>query len=128
MSGSLSARIALFGLLLLPGCQLEEGHPPVARAAAQPDTIPEHDNFQTEVVLDASESADPIDDPRATRPLTYQWQIRGDEYRFEEGDASSVSPVVSFYGGRPATIELEVSDEDGMTHTTAFELRLTVSR
>ncbi len=122
------ARIAAVSAVLWSGaCQLEDGHPPVARASADPDTIPEHDEFQTPVGLDGSESADPIDDPDASQPLDYRWRIEGDEYRFESGSDTSMSPVVSFRGARPATVELTVTDQDGMSHTTSFEMRLTVS-
>ncbi len=114
-------------LLAVAACEPDEGHPPVARASATPRAIPENDGFQTPVALDASESADPIDDPDNTEPLTYRWKISSDEYRYDSGSDSSPDPVLLFRGDRPATIELTVTDADGMSHTIHFELQLTVT-
>jgi hypothetical protein len=122
--GFLGASLAIITMSL--ACDLDGGHSPVARASATPDTIDEHDGYQTLVTLDAAASADPIDDPEGQRPLRYQWRILGDEYRFETGDEHDMAPVVSFRGDLPATVELTVTDEDGDSHTVDFEMRLTV--
>lgn len=108
------------------GCAVDAGHPPVARIEAAPGVIPEHDGFQTPVTLDGTASADPIDDPGGTAELSYEWSIRGDEFRFESGDEFSASPQVSFRGDSPATIELTVTDADGQAGTASVQLQLTV--
>jgi hypothetical protein len=120
---------ALVAALWLGGgaCDLTgDGHPPVARISADPGVILEFDNFQTPVTLDATGSADPIDDPDGQRPLSYQWAISGDEHRFDQGGLASPSPQVRFRGARPATIELTVTDEDGLSSTARLQLKLTV--
>lgn len=113
-------------LLVGPGCTEAPGRPPIARIALTPAAIIAHDNFQTEVTLDGSGSADPIDDPDRKRPLTFEWTIEGDEFRFEQGDATSGKPVVRFRGDRPATILLTVTDEDGRDAIATEHMRLTV--
>ena len=122
--GFLGAGLAIAAMTL--ACDLDGGHAPVARASAIPDTIPEHDGYQTAVNLDASASADPIDDPDGQRALSYRWRIIGDDHRFDTGDEHTIMPIVSFRGDLPATVELTVSDEDGDSHTVNFEMRLTV--
>lgn len=109
------------------GCVVDEGHPPVARIEAAPGAIAEHDNFQTAVTLDGTGSADPIDDPDGNAALGYAWNLRGDEFRFESGDASSPAPVVRFRGDRPPTIELTVTDGEGASNTASVQLQLSVN-
>jgi len=127
-SGWFLTAAATAALAFSASCTPEPSRPPVARAEATPSTIPEHDGFQTSVTLDATASADPLDDPTGTSPLDYRWRISGDEYRYESGDDDDASPVVSFRGDRPATIELTVTDEDGESSTTSFQMQLTVTR
>lgn len=105
-----------------------DGNPPVARASASPSAIVENDGFQTAVTLDGSASSDPVDDPDGTAPLTFQWAISGDEYRYDTGDDTSATPVVRFRGDRPATIKLTVTDADGTSNTAVFQTQLTVTR
>lgn len=112
--------------LALAACTAGDGHPPLARIELSPEAILENDGFQTEVTLDATTSADPIDDPAGADALTYVWTIAGDEYRFERGRATSAAPVVRFRGDRPALIELTVTDADGATATAHAHLQLTV--
>lgn len=119
--------LAILLALSAAGCSFDDGHPPVARANAAPTAIPENDGFQTAVTFDATESADPVDDPEGTLGLDYRWRFSGDEFRFDSGDDRSPSPVVRFRGDRPATIELTVTDADGLSATTAFQLQLTVT-
>ena len=119
--------ISLAACVSLSGCATEEtGYPPVARIGASPTAIPENDNFQTEVTLDATMSADPIDDPQHQRPLRYRWQIIGDEFRLEDGTMSSETLTVTLLGERPATIQLTVIDVDGNESTAQEQLQLTV--
>lgn len=113
-------------LVVLAACAGDEGHPPLARIELSPEAIVENDGFQTEVTLDATTSADPIDDPDDSEPLTYLWTIDGDEFRYERGRATSPTPVVRFRGDRPATISLTVTDADGTTATAVAHLQLTV--
>ena len=119
--------IGVFAYTALAGCAIEPGHPPVARIEADPGTIPEHDGFETVVILDGTESADPVDDPDGTAGLGYAWTITGDEFRFESGDASSPAPQVRFRGETPATIELTVTDAEGDENTASVQLQLTVT-
>ncbi|HTM19274.1 MAG TPA: hypothetical protein VL172_02165 [Kofleriaceae bacterium] len=116
----------LLALALLAACTGGDGHPPVARASASPETIPENDEFQTAVTLDGTTSADPIDDPDGVEALDYRWQIWGDEFQLDQGDETDATPVVRFRGDRPATVELTVTDADGLTGRASFQMRLTL--
>jgi hypothetical protein len=109
---------------LLAACEVEPGHAPVARIAATPLAVLENDNFQTEVVLDGSASADPIDDPDAT--LDYRWEIGNDEVRVVDGALTSSRVTVTFFGARPPTVRLTVTDDDGRTSTARLQLQLTL--
>lgn len=100
----------------------------MARIAAAPRAIPEHDSFQTDVTLDGSASADPIDDPEAMRPLAYQWEISGDDVRVEAGSSMAPKLTIRLFGAHPATVKLTVTDEDGQSSTTRYQLQLTVAR
>src|SRR5262245_18086327 len=101
-------------LLACIGCTSAVGHAPVARIAASPRAIPERDSYQTDVALDGSGSADPIDDPDATRAIVYDWEISGDDARIASGARNQPRLVVRFFGAHPATIHLTVTDEDGL--------------
>jgi hypothetical protein len=123
--------LALAGTLVVlatgPSCTTPDGRPPIARISLSPEAILENDNFQTVVTLDATTSRDSIDDPEATQPLTYRWRIEGDDYRLESGSGeSSATPALRFRGSRPATIELTVTDVDGLDAIAISRLRLTV--
>ncbi|MCA9678938.1 MAG: hypothetical protein H6709_15530 [Kofleriaceae bacterium] len=107
-------------------CTADPGRPPLARIQLAPGAIPEHDDFQSTVTLDGSSSADPVDDPEGTTRLSYQWEIVGDEHRFDSGDATDAAPVVRFRGERPATIVLTVIDVDGLEAIATEHLQLTV--
>jgi hypothetical protein len=120
------SRIAL--LLLLTGCMVGPGHAPVARISAAPRAIPEHDSFQTDVVLDGTASADPIDDPEGTRPLSFEWEVSGDDVRIVAGRSTAPEMTIQLFGGHPATVLLTVTDEDGQSSTTRYQLQLTIAR
>jgi hypothetical protein len=118
---------ALLGLtLLIAACEVEPGHAPVARISATPRAVLENDGFQTEVVLDGSTSADPVDDPEDATPLAYQWVIENDEYRVVTGSLEGERATLTFFGARPATVKLTVTDVDGRTATARLQLQLTV--
>jgi len=104
----------------------EEGHPPVARIAIEPPAIPEGDAFTTDVVLDAGESADPVDDPEGTSPLRYRFRLEDDDARFQSGDAEDPRVIVRFAGRRPAAVVLTVTDADGLATTATERMELTV--
>lgn len=125
-SPALTALVGLLAALLVNACTTDSGYPPVARITFAPGAIPENDGFQTAVVLDGSTSADPIDDPENQRPLSYTWEIVGDEYRVSEGSLSSAKLTITLLGERPATIVLKVTDEDGNSVTARKQLQLTV--
>jgi hypothetical protein len=108
------------------GCTTPEGRPPIARIVITPAAIIEDDGFQTSVTLDGTRSGDPVDDPGATHPLTFSWQIDGDDVRFQTGTTATPAPVVAFRGDRPATITLTVTDADGLEASAVKRIRLTV--
>jgi hypothetical protein len=111
---------------LLAGCAAEPGHAPIARPTATPRAIPERDSYQTDVQLDGTASADPIDDPDGERPLSYRWEIVGDDMRIAAGRLSDPRLTVRLFGARPATVLLTVTDEDGRSATARLQLQLTV--
>ncbi len=124
-------RVLLAISVLGGGCALDDGRPPLARIDVVPAAIPENDGFQTEVVLDASRSADPIDDPDGSEPLAVRWEIIGDEARYASGDEAflilgDLTPTLTFRGDQPATIRLTVTDADGLEATATEHLQLTV--
>lgn len=113
-------------LIVVAACTASDGHPPLARIELVPEAILENDGYQTAVTLDATTSADPIDDPAGDGALTYAWTIAGDEYRYDRGRATSAAPVLRFRGDSPAIIEVTVTDADGATATATAHLQLTV--
>jgi len=119
-------RLLLVPVVLAWACTNEVGHAPVARIDITPRAIPEHDDFQTDVLLDGTGSADPIDDPDGGLPLTYTWEIGGDEARIQQGTATSSRLTVRFLGARPATIRLTVTDQTGLSGTARVQLQLTI--
>ena len=103
-------------MALLVACSEDTGHPPVARIAAMPTYIPQNDGFQTAIALDGTGSADEVDDPTATRPLTYSWTVGGD-YKLQDGDLGSAKVTILLKGDRPVPVTLSVTDADD--HLTA---------
>jgi hypothetical protein len=120
--------VRLAFLFLVAGCVVEPGHTPVARISASPRAIPERDSFQTSVVLNGSASADPIDDPDGERPLTYRWEVTGDDARIVSGRTTAPTMTIQLFGAHPATVRLTVTDEDGQSSTARTQLQLTVAR
>ena len=116
----------LCAVLVIACASPEEGHSPVARIAIAPRAIPEGDGFATDVVLDAGESADPVDDPDGTMALRYRWRLEDDAARFEDGRETDAVVTVRFEGRRPARIALTVTDPDGLEATAVDRLALTV--
>jgi hypothetical protein len=115
-------RLAL-AVLALAACQQELGRPPVPRFEIDPAYVPLDDDFRTEVTLDASASADELDDP--TSPLGYEWGFDEDRIRIVRGDEAEAIVAITAPGDRPVTISLTVEDEDGQRST--LEQRLGVS-
>jgi hypothetical protein len=108
-------------------CTSADGRPPLARITLEPEAILANDEFQTPVTLDGTRSADSVDDPEGTGPLTYAWTIEGDEYRLEAGSSETASTlVVRFRGDRPATVRLTVGDQDGLDAFAVARVRLTI--
>ena len=118
--------IALLPLGFMACGNTNDGYPPVARIGATPRAIPDGDAFHTPVTLDASASADPIDDPAGSRRLTFRWNIIGDEYRIQDGALDEAKLTVTLAGDRPGTVQLTVTDEDGLSSTAQEQLQLTV--
>jgi len=111
---------------LLAACEQEPGHAPVARISATPRAVLENDGFQTQVTLDGSASADPVDDPEDTTQLQYHWAIENDEFRVIGGSLDAQEVELTFFGARPATVRLTVTDVDGRSSTARIQLQLTV--
>ena len=81
-----------------------------------PTYIPQNDGFQTAIALDGTNSADEVDDPSASRPLTYSWTVGGD-YKIQDGDLGSAKVTILLKGDRPVPVTLSVTDGDD--HLTA---------
>lgn len=119
--------LAAFAGLAVSGCALDDGRPPLARISIDPAAILENDGYQTLVTLDGTASADPLDDPEGDAPLSYTWEIRDDEVRFEDSRETSPRAMVRFRGDRPATIVLTVRDRDGLEAVAVEHVQLTVN-
>jgi hypothetical protein len=81
-----------------------------------PTYIAQNDNFQTAIALDGTASADEVDDPTATRPLTYSWNVGGD-FKIQDGDLGAAKVTILLKGDRPVPVTLSVTDADD--HLTA---------
>lgn len=112
------------GLAALAGCQQELGRPPVPRFTIDPEWIAEGDAHETRVALDATASADELDDPDA--PLDVAWTFDDDGVRFEEGHADDAAVVVTAEGERPVTITLTVTDGEGLAGRLSRRLGIVV--
>jgi hypothetical protein len=113
---------------LAAACSTPGGRPPIARIELSPEAIAENDGQQTPVVLDATRSADPADDPEGTAPLQYLWTLEGDDFELEPGSRlTDPMVVVRFRGDRPATITLRVTDVDGLDDEATAYLQLTAA-
>lgn len=117
-------RTALCVLALVAGCQQELGRPPVPRFTIDPEWVPEGDGHQTLVALDASGSADELDDPSAALEVT--WTFDDGDVRFEDGGPHDEAVVLSFPGARPVTITLTVTDPEGLSSSLSRRLGIAV--
>jgi len=118
------AVLALALLLGAIGCQQELGRPPVPRFTIAPEWVPEGDAYETPVVLDASASADELDDPEA--PLDVTWRFDDEDVRFVDGGAHDEVLVLTSSGARPVTITLTVTDSEGLSGSLSRRLGITV--
>jgi hypothetical protein len=117
----------VFLLASLAACATEpSGHAPIARITATPRAIPAHDGFQTDVVLDGTASADPIDDPDGGLPLAFRWDIINDDVHFTAGNETSPKATVRFLGDHPAIVQLTVTDDTGLSSTASMNMQLSV--
>lgn len=114
----------MLSTLLLVACQQELGRPPVPRFEIDPAYVPQGDDFHTEVSLDASASADELDDPDS--PLGYEWSFDEDRVRIVRGNENAVIIAITVPGDRPVTISLTVEDPDGQRSTLEQRLGVTV--
>lgn len=118
-------RTLLFAAVLLSfGCQKELGRPPVPRFSIDPPYIAAGDDFQTEVTLDSTDSADELDDPSA--PLDVAWSFDDDRVRVAAGSANDPTLVITAPGERPVTIVLMVTDPDGRSSSLSRRLGITL--
>lgn len=116
--------LLLLLLLLSPGCQQELGRPPVPRFTVQPAWIAAGDDHETEVVLDATRSADELDDPSVALDVT--WSFDDTDVRFVEGGAHDAVVVLTASGERPVTISLTVTDPEGLSSSLSQRLGVVV--
>jgi hypothetical protein len=93
-------------------CGSGGGHPPTARLTVAPAYVPFGDAYSTDVTLDASASADAIDDPAGVQPLSFSWTV-------EDGMAT-ITPnpraprvTVRVAGTHPVAVHIEVTDVSG---------------
>ena len=68
----------------------------------------------------------PIDDRAGTRPLSFRWEITGDDVRVVAGRTDEPKLTVRLFGSHPATVLLTVTDEEGMSSSARLQLQLTV--
>ena len=106
---TISRTVAVAIALITAGCGGQSGHPPIARIRVQPEYVPVHDGYQTDVVLDGSGSADPVDDPLGTRPLLYQWSV-ADPNAPILPDPSAAIVTIRIAGEAPVQVSLTVAD------------------
>jgi len=114
---------------LTAGCgDPPRGRAPIVRIVLQPAFVPEGDGYQTVVSADGSTSADPFDDPDATRALLYHWTIDDEDDRARPLPTADTARVEFRVGAaRPTTIHLEVIDGDGRSATGAAQLGLSIA-
>jgi hypothetical protein len=118
-------RTAVLALgLLSAGCQQDLGRPPVPRFTIAPEYVPEGDDHQTRVVLDATGSADELDDP--TAPIDLSWRFDDPDLRIVDGGDRDATIVVTIGGARPVTIVLTVTDPEGLSSTLSRRLGITL--
>lgn len=128
-SSLLRGAVVISAAGLCAGCgEPPRGRAPIVRIVLQPAFVPEGDGYQTVVSADGSTSADPFDDPDATRTLLYRWTIGDDDDRarpLPDADAARVEFRVG--AARPTTIQLEVIDGDGRSATGSAQLGLSIA-
>lgn len=114
--------LALALLCALPACAGEEaGHPPVARIACTTSNSNVNcfllldDNFNTDVMLDGSKSADLLDDPQGRQPLRFRWELPEGRYRLTAGTLDGPMITVRGQGDLPMAVRLTVTDPSGLS-------------
>lgn len=102
------------------------GRAPVVRIVLVPAFVPEGDGYQTTVVADGSTSADPFDDPNATRSFLFHWSIDDDG---SEPMPNRDSARIEFRVGglRPTPITLEIVDGDGRKASATVNVGITIA-
>ena len=124
------AILPLSGLLALGACdsnsssEVEEDDEmmgaPVAQIVSSHSSVPENDGNQTVVRLDGSGSSDPDGET-----LTYNWSVPGGT--FVNGTTATDAIIqVTFPGASPYTVELTVTDENGLTGSATFTVGVDV--
>jgi hypothetical protein len=121
-----TVRFVLIALCVVACTSEPSGHAPIARITATPRAIPDHDGFQTDVVLDGTASADPIDDPDGGLPLAFLWTITNDDVQYTMGRDTEPKVTVRFLGNHPAIVDLKVTDVTGLSSTAELNMQLTI--
>ncbi len=121
MRGGLGSSVVLLAL----GCAAPPPVPPTAVLDASPEEVCRGDAFSTPIVLSAARSAarlslvpappDPDD-----APLSFRWQLEGDEHFVVAGDLDARELTVLMAGDRPLHATLNVTTfEGGVAETLA---------
>lgn len=105
----ISAAVFTLQAIACAGCADSSGHAPTARILITPGYVVHNDDFQTDVVLDATASRDDLDDPHNATPLLYDWTVADPGARIAP-DLNSAKITVRIDGSRPVTVRLAVSD------------------
>jgi len=114
------------------GCGEAPPPPPTAVVEAQPESVCLHDDFTTQVRLDASLSSTGLSltatpPPAEDTSLVYQWTFAGAAYRIEGRDESAREAwLVRSAGDRPLHVQLTVINQAGGEATTLFTLPITL--
>lgn len=103
--------------LCVDGCGAPPPDPPTAVIQANPETICLGDNHQTQITLNAHESAPrlalvplPSEDDDV---LLYDWTMSGAAYEVIEGTLTGPELVVTTVGDRPLHVRLTVTNSEG---------------
>lgn len=114
-----------FALVLFASCSSIGPRPPVPRFTVDPEFIPEGDAHETPVTLDATESADDLEDPSV--PLDFAWRVDDPSRRVVDGGLDEPIVVLTFSGEHVVTVTLTVTDPDGLSASVSDRVGLTVA-
>lgn len=100
------------------GMTMPENSPPVAAVEADPTSVPQGDDNQTVVTIDASGSTDPDGDT-----LSFEWTVPSGTFVNGTTDTDPVIQV-TFPGAAPYTVMVVVSDGNGGSDSAQVTIEL----